>query len=205
MNAIFDIERFFKVFVYDLNHIRRTYGITFLILCLVPFIYGFFYGFFPFILGHDWKIPDLGSRGFIFAVTGIVLIMSFETDKEEREVAELLYGADTLYDLEQQERQLSLESELTSAAHGQDGAADPTSNIGVPQTEGLLFDVPSRPIGEEKPVVAEDREELPTPLIIKPSAENQPEETEVTFELEEPTVAAKYEMADAALTGAGYR
>lgn len=111
-----------------------------------------------------------------------------ETDKEEREVAELLYGADTLYDLEQQERQLSLESELTSAAHGQDGAADPTSNIGVPQTEGLLFDVPSRPIGEEKPVVAEDREELPTPLIIKPSAENQPEETEVAFELEEPTV-----------------
>lgn len=77
MNAIFDIERFFKVLVYDLNHIRRTYGITFLILCLVPFIYGFFYGFFPFILGHGWKIPDLGSRGFIFAVTGIVLIMSY--------------------------------------------------------------------------------------------------------------------------------
>lgn len=77
MNSIFDIERFFKVLVYDLNQIKRTYGITFLILCLAPFIYCFFYGFFNFMFGGGWSVPGLVSRGVIFAIAGAVLIMSY--------------------------------------------------------------------------------------------------------------------------------
>lgn len=117
-------------------------------------------------------------------------LMPQETPETMDESGEEAFaGTSTLFDWEKQEEQLPLEPEAILAALEPDDAAAPALNLEATETDGFLFDIPSQPIELERPFVAEKQEEdLPTPLIIKPSTENQPEESEAAFELEEPAV-----------------
>ena len=59
MNNIFDIKRFGNYFLYDLRRAKNNYGLSLLLLGLMPVIIFLFYQFFSLISGHGiTELPD---------------------------------------------------------------------------------------------------------------------------------------------------
>lgn len=77
MKEVFDIRRFGRYMVYDLKNVRSTYGLTFLILSLMPVVLCLLHLIFTLIGRNSWTAPSFGARAGILIVTTIALIMSF--------------------------------------------------------------------------------------------------------------------------------
>lgn len=59
MNNVFDIKRFGNYFLYDLRRAKNNYGLSLLILGLIPVILYIFFGFFRLISGSGMDIGEM--------------------------------------------------------------------------------------------------------------------------------------------------
>lgn len=88
MNNIFDIKRFGNYFLYDLRRAKNNYGLSLLLLGLMPVIFFLFYQFFSLISGHGiTELPDEMQFMAVFVATIAVIfsagvkIYGFVTEK----------------------------------------------------------------------------------------------------------------------------
>ena len=77
MNNVFDIRRFGKYLAYDLRRIRSSYGLTFLILALMPVVIYTVTLAFGMVNGNGWAVPNSDSRLAVFFITTGVLLLSY--------------------------------------------------------------------------------------------------------------------------------
>ncbi|MGN0202291.1 MAG: hypothetical protein ACI399_05230 [Candidatus Cryptobacteroides sp.] len=77
MSNTFNFRRFIKIFVYDLHKSLQNFGITFLVLALLPILVPLFYGLMSICFSHEWSLPGVMSRGILFTVALVILILDF--------------------------------------------------------------------------------------------------------------------------------
>ena len=77
MNNTFNFRRFFKIFTYDINKSIKNYGVTFIVLSMMPILSPLIYGVLSLCFSFEWNVPGLISRCAIFATGLAVLILSF--------------------------------------------------------------------------------------------------------------------------------
>ena len=77
MNNTFNFRRFFKIFTYDINKSIKNYGVTFIVLSMMPILSPLIYGVLSLCFSFEWNVPGLISRCAIFATGLTVLILSF--------------------------------------------------------------------------------------------------------------------------------
>lgn len=75
---LFSFERFSKVFSYDLQKVHQNYGLTFLILVLLPLLFPFLYAACSMVIfGAGWKVPENIGRVMMAIVSVSVLMLTF--------------------------------------------------------------------------------------------------------------------------------
>ena len=77
MKNVFDFSRFGKYFAYDLKRIRSSYGLTFLILALMPVVLYVISTVFGLINGNGWAVPSSQMRLPVFFLTTGALLLSY--------------------------------------------------------------------------------------------------------------------------------
>ena len=66
MNNTFNFGRFSKVFAYDLHKSVQNYGLSFIVLALLPLLTPLLYGLMSLFFSFDWQVPGLIARCVIF-------------------------------------------------------------------------------------------------------------------------------------------
>ncbi|MGN1214742.1 MAG: hypothetical protein ACI4TJ_00700 [Candidatus Cryptobacteroides sp.] len=77
MNNTFNFGRFSRIFVHDLQKSVQNYGITFLVLALLPILAPLCYGVLSLCIDLEWSVPGLLTRALLFFLAGTVMILSF--------------------------------------------------------------------------------------------------------------------------------
>lgn len=77
MNNTLDFGRFSKVFAYDIHKSVQNYGISFIVLAILPLLTPVLYGMLSLFFNFDWQVPGLITRGIIFALAFVCLMLSF--------------------------------------------------------------------------------------------------------------------------------
>ena len=77
MNDIFNLKRFGAYLRYDFIQNRQNYGITLLVLGLMPVAIYFIWGLFSLLIGHQWAPPSPTARWVYFACMTMVLLISY--------------------------------------------------------------------------------------------------------------------------------
>lgn len=77
MNNTFSFNRFSRIFVHDLQKSVQNYGITFLVISLLPILAPLCYGVFSLCIDLEWSVPGNTTRAILFFLAVCVLIFSF--------------------------------------------------------------------------------------------------------------------------------
>lgn len=77
MKNVFNFSRFGKYIAYDLRRIRSSYGLTFLILALMPAVIYLISVVFGILNGKGWSVPSTQLRLAVFFLTTGALLLSY--------------------------------------------------------------------------------------------------------------------------------
>lgn len=56
MNNTFNFRRFFKIFTYDINKSIKNYGVTFIVLSMMPILSPLIYGVLSLCFSFEWNL-----------------------------------------------------------------------------------------------------------------------------------------------------
>lgn len=76
MNDILNINRASRLIAFDFRRILRNYGLSALVISLLPFICTFIYGFLAMVFGEGWAHPGIGSRALMAFVFVAMMVLS---------------------------------------------------------------------------------------------------------------------------------
>ena len=77
MNNTFNFGRFSKVFAYDLHKSVQNYGLSFIVLALLPLLTPLLYGLMSLFFSFDWQVPGLIARCVIFILAVAYVSLTF--------------------------------------------------------------------------------------------------------------------------------
>ena len=77
MNNTFNFGRFSKVFAYDLHKSVQNYGLSFIVLALLPLLTPLLYGLMSLFFSFDWQVPGLIARCVIFILAVACVSLTF--------------------------------------------------------------------------------------------------------------------------------
>lgn len=76
MSDIFNFDRFVRTVSFDFRKIMRGYGLTALVLSLIPFIGAFLYGLLSMAFGGGWSHPGISFRSPMLIIFFFVMVLS---------------------------------------------------------------------------------------------------------------------------------
>lgn len=77
MNNIFNYRRFSKYFVYDLKRWLSSYGMTFLLLSMMPLILHFIVLGYSMAFGQGYHVPGIEARAVVFCIITFLLVLTY--------------------------------------------------------------------------------------------------------------------------------
>ena len=77
MNNTFNLVRFSKVFAYDLHKSVQNYGLSFIVLALLPLLTPLLYGLMSLFFSFDWQVTGLIARCVILILAVACVSLTF--------------------------------------------------------------------------------------------------------------------------------